>query len=431
MRGLVALAPARFPRIQDVQIDGGVLLFTLAVTLATGVLFGLLPALQAARGNVHDALKAGGRGGAGSRGGWLRKGLVVGEVALSTLLLVGAGLLLRSFLELQKVNPGFQADGLVSFRVALPESRFDTPEKSSALFERLRERLLAVPGVKNVGVVSSLPFSGNNSSGSFTIESRVVPEGEYSPHADVRNVNWDYFRTMGMALQRGRGFTEQDRADGELVAMVDEKLARQYWPEKDPIGERITRSGRSGGRWHRIVGVVSHVKHARLDAESKGALYFPLPQMRTQTLNVMVRSGVDPETLAGPVRRELAAVDPSLPLYDLRTMQDRLLDSMLPQRVAAWLLGGLALVALLLAGVGIYGVLSQTVLQRRPEIGIRMALGARRGQVLRLILRQGMILAAAGLALGAGAAALAVRGMAKLLYGVTPYDAATYAAVAA
>lgn len=431
MRGLVALAPPRFPRIQDVQIDSGVLLFTLVVTLATGVLFGLLPALQAARGNVHNALKEGGRGGAGRRSGWVRTGLVVAEVAVSTLLLVGAGLLLRSFLELQKVSPGFEAGGLVSFRVALPESRFDTPEKSAALFERLRERVLVIPGVKNVGVVSSMPFSGNNSSGSFSIEGRVVPEGESSPHADVRNVNWDYFRTMGMRLQDGRTFSEMDRADTELVALVDEKLAAQYWPGMDPIGQRITRFGRSSGRWSRIVGIVSHVKHSKLDAESKGALYFPLPQMRTQTLNVMVRSAVDPASLADPIRRELAVVDSTLPVYDLRTMQDRVLDSMLPQRVAAWLLGGLSIVALLLAAVGIYGVLSQTVLQRRPEIGIRMALGARRGQVLQLILRQGMTLVSVGLLIGGAAAAMLMRGLQKLLFAVKPHDSYTYAGVVA
>jgi predicted permease len=424
LQAMLALAPANFPRIKDVTIDGPVLLFTLALSLVTGLLFGLLPALQAGRLDLNKSLKDGSRG-AGLRRGRMRAGLVVGEVALSTLLLVGAGLLVRSFIELQRVNAGFNPSGLVSYSISLPPERFNTPEKAAQLFERIGERTRALPGVKNVGMISSLPFSGQNSQSSFSIEGRDVAPNQSGPHGEIRIASWEYFQTMQIPLKSGRGFTDGDRAGTEFVAVVDENLARLYWPGGDALGKRIGR----GGVWHRIVGVVGVVKHAKLDTESKGAYYFALPQARAVRLNVMVRTGGDTAALVPAMRAELKSIDRDLPMFDVKTMGERVLDSMLAQRVAAWLLGILALVALLLAAVGIYGVLSQTVQQRTAEIGIRMALGARQGQVLGLVLRDGLVMAGLGLAIGAAIALAASKLLTKLLYGVTPTDLLTYAAV--
>ncbi|MBI2688465.1 MAG: ABC transporter permease [Acidobacteria bacterium] len=427
MRALISLAPANFPRIKDVAVDGPVLLFTLGLSVLTGILFGVLPALQAGRQDLNTVLKDGSRGaGASLRKGRVRAALVVGEVALSTLLLVGAGLLVRSFLELQKVSAGFNPTGLISYRVSLPGERFDTAEKVTRLFDQIREKAKALPGVQSAGVVSSLPFSGSNSQSSFSIEGRDVAPNQAGPHGEIRIVSWDYFQTMQIPLKAGRLFTDGDRETTEPVAVVDENLAKLYWPAGDAVGKRIRRGGPA---WVRIAGVVGVVKHSKLDAESKGAYYFVLPQLRTGSLNVMVRTAGDPAALTVALRRDLAAIDKDLPMFDVKTMSERVLDSLLAQRVAAWLLGVLASVALLLAAVGIYGVLSQTVQQRTAEIGIRMALGAQQGQVLGLVLREGLLLSGIGLAIGAAVALAASRLVEKLLFGVAPADLPTYAAV--
>ncbi len=431
LRALIALAPANFPRVKDISIDGPVLLFTLALSLVTGLIFGLLPALQAGRHDLNLALKDGSRGaGASLRRGRVRTALVIGEVALSTLLLVGAGLLVRSFFELQKVSAGFNPAGLISYRISLPAERFDTAEKVSVLFDRISERTHALPGVRHVGAVSSLPFSGQNSQSSFAIEGRDSAPNQSGPHGEIRIVNWEYFQTMQIPLKSGRVFTADDRVNSEPVAVVDENLAKLYWPAGDAIGKRIRRGGPTSP-WVRIVGIVGIVKHAKLDSESKGAYYFVLPQSRTATLNIMVRADGDASALIPSIRSALAQIDRDLPLFDVKSMGDRVLDSMLPQRVAAWLLGILAAVALLLAAVGIYGVLSQTVAQRTAEIGIRMALGAQQSEVLSLVLREGLALAGIGLALGAIAAVAASKLLTKLLYGISPTDFVTYATVTA
>ena len=343
---------------------------------------------------------------------------------------MGAGLLVRSFLELQKVNAGFQPAGLISYRVALPAQRFDTAEKPAQLYEKLREKTLALPGVKGVGMISSLPFSGQNSQSSFTIEGRDVAANQSGPHGEVRVASWDYFPTMQIPLKAGRSFTDADRAGTELVAVVDENLAKLYWPNGDAVGKRLRRGG-PDTPWFRIVGIVGVVKHSRLDTESKGAYYFVLPQARTANLNVMVRTAGDPSALVPAMRAELTAVDRDLPMFDVKTMPERVLESLLAQRMAAWLLGLLAGVALLLAAVGIYGVLAQTVQQRTAEIGIRMALGAQQSQVLGLVLREGIVLACLGLLIGTAASLGVSRLLAKMLYGVAPTDPATYAGVAA
>lgn len=430
LRGLIALAPANFPRIRDVSIDAPVLLFALALSIVTSLLFGLLPAIQAGRVNLNNALKDATRsGGASLSRGRVRAALVVGEVALSTLLLVGAGLLVRSFLELQKVNAGFSQQNLLSFRVSPPNSdRYDSIEKLDGFTGRALERLRSLPGVQSAGVVSSMPFSGQNSSGSFFIEGRPTGPGTQVPHSDWRIVDAGYFRTMGIPLLRGRAFTTEDRPGSDMVAVVDEKLASQYWPNEDPIGKRLRPTG-ADTPWARVVGVVGHIKHSKLDTDSKGARYGLIGHYRIRVLNFMVRTSGDPSLIVSGIRGELANLDSNLPMFDVKLMSDRVLDTLLPQRLAAWLLGTLALVALALAAVGIYGVLSQTVLQRTAEIGIRMALGAQRGQVLSLVLRQGLLLSSVGLLIGAVVALGISRFVEKLLFGVKPTDAFTYFAV--
>lgn len=313
----------------------------------------------------------------------------------------------------------------MSYSIALPAERFDTPEKSARLFGRISERTRALPGVTHAGMISSLPFSGQNSQSSFSIEGRDVPPNQSGPHGEVRIASWEYFQTMQIPLKSGRVFTSADRAGSEPVAVIDENLAKLYWPAGDAIGKRISR----GAGFYRIVGMVGVVKHAKLDTESKGAYYFVLPHARAVRLNIMVRAGGDPAALVPAMRTELAAIDRDLPMFDVKTMSERVLSSMLPQRLAAWLLGILAMVALLLAAVGIYGVLSQTVQQGTAEIVIRLALGAQQGQVLGLVLREGLVLAGMGLAVGVALAAGMSRLLAKLLYGVTPTDLVTYATV--
>ena len=429
---LLEIASVSFPRIAGAHIDARVLLFTALIALGTGMLFGLAPALQASR--VHpDALKEGGRtattGMAAQR---LRRALVVAEIALSTMLLAGAGLLMKSFLRLQDVDPGFRPDGVLTLRISLPENRYPEPARIRGFIRELLERTARLPGVESVGGVSALPLSGSSSSGTTTVDSRSVPSDKATPEADWRVVTPGYFRAMGIRLIRGRFFDDRDTDGVAPVAIIDETMAKTYWPGEDPIGKRIHRGGtRSTRPWSTIVGVVGHVRYRTLEAQSRVQLYWPYAQDPVPYISLVVRTPLEPRSLAVEIQRKVLAIDPDQPISSVRTMQELLSDSVARRRFSMTLLALFAGVALLLAAVGIYGVISYTVTLRAHEIGIRVALGASRGGVLWLVLGQSLVLTVAGVFLGLAGSLLVSRVISGLLFNVRPTDPATFAIVAA
>jgi putative ABC transport system permease protein len=427
---LVNSGPRQLPRLDEVSVDGRVLLFTLLVALVTGVLFGLAPVLQVAASNLHDLLKQGARGAAGGLRHRTRSALVVVEVGVSLVLLVCAGLLLRSFAALEKVDPGFHAHHVLTFGVALPPEQYARPAQVSGFFHALLERIAGLPAVESAGAVNPLPFTGSNTSGSFDIEGYTTPPHGAFPHADQRSVSPGYFTAMGIPLRRGRLFREADRAGAQRVVLIDDALASQYFHNQNPLGRRLSRADKK--EWATIVGVVGHVQHGALDAHSrKATLYWSYLQDPAQSMQVVVHTAGDPLSLVNAAQQVLSSLDKDVPLYDVKTMDQRVAASLANRRFAALLLAAFSCIAMLLAAVGLYGVMAQTVLQRSREIGVRMALGAAGRDVLRMILRQGAVLIGAGLACGAVAALLLTSLMKSLLFGVRPADPLTYVAVAA
>jgi predicted permease len=341
------------------------------------------------------------------------------------ILMVGAGLLMRSFARLQRVDPGFQPQNVLTFRVPLSTKRYPEQTQRVAFIDRLIERVQNLPGVTGVGATATLPFIGWNSSGTFGIEGREVPSGGAWPHADIRRVTPGFFAAMGVPLRRGRLFAETDNANTPFVALLDEKLARQYWPGEDPVGKRV----KWDGPWYTVIGIVGHVKHSQLNAESKGALYFLYSQNRAHMITIVVRTSNAPEQLAGIVQQEVSAIDKDVPIYEVKTMNERLLDSLTPQRLATYLVAVFAGVALLMALLGIYGVMSHLVSQRTQEIGVRLALGAQAGNVLRMVVWRGMSLTLIGVVIGLAAALALTRAMKNLLFEVSSTDPATFALI--
>jgi len=432
VRSLSAVLPADLPRAGAIDVNPGILGFTMLIAVVTGILFGLAPALGAGRQDLVDSLKEGGRGASmGRRGRRLRSGLVIAEMALALVLLVGAGLMLRSFARLLESNPGYNPEGVLTLAVPLPASMPD--ERVVDLYDRLLERTEGLPGVNAVGAISQLPLSGTYSSGTTRVDvSEVLPEDQWFVEADRRSVSPDYFRAMGVQVVQGRAFTTADRADAPLVAIVDERFVQRFWPDQDPIGRRVSINfGDSGPMWREVVGVIAHPKHYNLSSEGREQVYFPYAQRPAQQMFLAIRTSTsDPAALTAAVRREVWALDPNQPVDDVATMTDRVAASLSGDRFNLLLLGGFAGLALLMAAVGIYGVISYTVTQRSHEFGIRMALGADRGRVLGLVLKQGLRQAVIGVVLGALAALALTRLMANLLFEVKPADPLTYLAVA-
>ena len=433
---LAALGPEDVPRLAQARVDGPVLAFALGLTVLSGLAFGLAPALRTAARLPHEALKEGGRSGsrAGSRDR-LRNVLVVTEVALALVLLTGAGLLIRSAIALNDVNPGFDPRGVVAGRVSLPAVTYETPEQVTRAFERIEESLAAVPGVSSAALVSSAPLEGGGSNG-------LIPEGRAldissTINSLMRLVTPDYFATMRIGLVRGRTFTQSDKPGAPLVMVINETLAREAFPGQDPIGKRIAccEAGPDGSpNWKEVVGVVSDVRARGLDEEPVPEFYLPMVQApgaawswTDRTMTAVARAQGDAVPLMTPLRRAVAEVDPSLPLYNLGTMQGRLLDSLAQSRFSTMLLTAFGAIALALAAIGVYGIISYGVAQRTQEIGIRMALGARHGDVLAMVVRHGAALAGIGLVVGlAGALALS-RLVSSLLFRVSPTDPPTFA----
>lgn len=424
------LKPGDIPRLASIAIDKRVLVFTTVVALLTGIVFGLAPALRSARVNLSETLKEGGRGLAGGHH-WLRNALVVAEIALSLVLLIGAGLLIRSFVRVQQVEPGFVPQNVLSLRLALVGPAYQEEPRRMEFFRQLWERVRRLPGVEAAGGVSVLPLTGGIGWGSITIEGYDTTSGQNMIQADQRVASVSYFEAMKIPLIRGRFFREQDTKEAQPVVIIDENMARTYWPNADPVGKRLKRGGAdSKNPWLTVVGVAASVKQYALDTDSRVALYTPHLQSGAGGLSVVVRTTTDPLSLAAAVTREARALDPNLALYDVKAMGQWFSESLARRRFAMLMLGLFAVVALLLAGIGIYGVMSYTVAQRTRELGIRIALGAQRRDVLKLVVDQGMRLAGLGVGLGLVSAIVLTRVMSSLLFGVGAKDPLTFAAIA-
>jgi predicted permease len=425
---LLAVSPEDIPRLTDAGIDSHVLLFSLAISLLTGVVFGLAPALQASKLELTEALKEGGRGLAGSiNRNRLRSLLVVSELALALVLLVGAGLMIKSFRRLQRVDPGFNAEHVLTARIPLPAVKYAEPQQQMAFFQQALERVKALPGVRAAAVGSSPPLGGGSWQSGAGIEGRVLKDFL----VDINVISPDYMSALGIGLQTGRVFTEQDKTDAQPVVLIDQVLAERYWPNDDPVGKRLgfDRDAKGQPVWREIVGVVGHVKNYGLDAESRVQIYVPYLQVPRSSMSLVVSTDGDPASLAPALRREILALDKDQPVANMRTMEDLLSNSVAQPRFSTLLLGVFAGVALILAAVGIYGVIAYSVMQRTHEIGIRMALGAGRGDILKLVLGQGMTLALIGIVIGLAAAFALTRVMTSLLFNVSATDPMTFIGV--
>jgi putative ABC transport system permease protein len=423
---LVTLTRDSVPPTAIVRIDATVLGFTFLVSLLTGLLFGVVPALRTAKLNLSDALKEGAKSSEATFKNRTRSLLVVFESALAVVLLIGSGLLVRSLIALQNVNPGFDAKNVLTMRVDLPRGKYDTAEKSSSFFQQLEQRLSGTPGIENVGFITELPLTGQPNDTPFTVEGRppVAPDQEFN--ADFRRVNDNYFQTMRIPLMRGRNFTEQEVRDNAKVIVVSEGLVNTVFPNEEALGKRLMTA--LSDKPFEIVGIVGDIRHRALEFQPYAAMY--MPTVQSGRMNVVLRTQGDPLSVVPAVRKEVAAIDRDQPVAAVRTMDEWVDRSTATPRYRTTLLGLFAALAMILAATGIYGVMSYSVVQRTHEIGIRMALGARRGDVLRLVVREGMLLVVLGLGIGLVAAFLLTKVMNSLLFGVTSKDPITFVVVA-
>ena len=435
LESLLNWAPVDIPRIRLTTIDLPVLVFTSAIALATGILFGLAPAISTAAGNVHDALKRSSARSTADRGNLaVRHGLIAGQVALAVVLLCGAGLLMRSLLNVTRLDPGFRADNLFMSIINLSDARYPNNAQRAAFFEELLRRVRAVPGVQSAAVSNSVPLSGMNDQGGFRIEGLSAADakrfGMNGPEANRPHISAGYFETMGTPLLRGRTFNEHDTATAQKVAVISDIAAETYWPNEDPIGKRISIDSDNGRRlWHEIVGIVRGTRHFGLDQRQKPELYVPHVQSPSSFMLLVVRVQGNVESVSEACRKELASMDPQQAWFGPLSIEDMLFGSQHGRRFQVFLMGGFAILAIVLAAVGIYGVAAYTVTQRGKEISVRIALGARPADVTLLVLKQGTLPVILGAVLGtAGAAALA-RVIANLLFGVSPSDISTFSIV--
>jgi len=419
-----------FPRIDSIGLDGRVLAFTAAVALLSGIIFGFAPALTSAAVNLNEALKEGGRTGSSGRTGTLRSAFVVIEVALALVLLVGAGLLLRSFARILSTDPGFSADHVMTAQLTLPAAKYDRLAKRTQFWDDLLQRIRVLPGVTSAGTVSFLPMNGLGSATGFEVVGQPKPAPGQGPGATIKVVDGDYFAALGIPLRRGRLFTEAEQQTENRHAIISETLARRFFPNQDPIGQHLLVSWYGEGA-DEIIGVVGDTKMVTMEEEMYPAIYYPYSRTPYSSNTIVVRSAGSPSLVASSLVQAVHQIDPDLPVSNLRSMDDVIARSMAQRRIVMVLLAVFAAVALLLATVGIYGVMSYMVSQRTQEIGIRMALGADRGEVVGMVLVQALRLAAGGLAAGC-IAAFALTGLLRtMLYDVRPTDPITFAGVAA
>jgi putative ABC transport system permease protein len=444
---ILYISPNAIPRAREINLDWRVLAFTLSVAFGTGILFGLVPALQAGVVDVHGTLKETGRG--TSQRHWLRSSLVVVEVATTLVLLIGAGLMVRSFYGLQKVDPGFSYEHLTSFTISLPPKKYPTVNERGQFFSSLLHNISGLPGVDSAAAASGLPLGNNGWQTSFLVDGKPVPPRGQTPMMEACLVTADYFSTMNIPLLRGRYFDEHDDRSwiagrdlsklnegekdvaGANVIVIDEEFAHRYWPGEDAVGKRIRFGTDQGAPLLTVIGVVGRVRMEGLSQDSKRVQgYFAFAQMPFTGMTVIAKAAGDPNQLIAAMRRQVKAVDPDQPIYNIRTMNEIRSDSVAPERLNLTLLSIFAGIALVLAVVGIYGVMSYSVTQRTHEIGIRMAIGAQPRDVFRMVIGQGMMLTLVGIACGLAGAFGLTRLMSTMLFGVEPTDPATFAVIA-
>jgi putative ABC transport system permease protein len=428
VKALVALGPGNLPRLQEINVDGRVLFFTLALSILTGLIFGLAPALQASRPEMQQTLKEGGA--AATRGRhWLRNLLVVGEVAIAMTLLVGAGLMLNSFMRLQRANPVVSADKLLSVQINLPETRYREEAQAAAFFKEIIRRVESLPGVESASLSTAQPLSEAAGDDPFSIEGRQI-DFNNAPVAGWQHVTPNFFRALGIPIVAGRDFTERDTAEASGAAIINEAMARRYFPNEDPIGKRLTLGlHRPGDPWLTIVGVVKDIPHRGLESKVAPDWYLSYLSQPRRYGYLMARASSDPASLAAAIRNQISAIDKDLPVKRIRTINEVIASTTAPRRFNTLALAVFAAVAMALAATGIYSVISYSVTQRTQEVGVRIALGAQSGDVIRLILRQGLTLTLIGVAAGICGAIASARVMSGLLYGVTATDPATFAAI--
>ncbi|MCI0413009.1 ABC transporter permease [bacterium] len=430
---MIALAPASLPRTSEIGLDVTVLTFTLAVSLLSGVVFGLVPGLQSSNPNLLTVIK---EGGAAKTGNWkgrrTRQMLVISEIALAMVLVAGAGLMIKSFVRLLTVDPGFNPKNVLTARINLPPSKYSQRQQVDAFYKQLIERIETSPGVNAVGTITVLPLSGLNSNASFEIEGRPRVSDEVEQNADYRMVSLDYFHAMGISLLKGRHFAPSDHEDAPGVVIINESMADDFWRDQETIGKRINLAV-PGSPWLTIIGVIKNVKHKALDVESKPEMYFLQSQNAYAnalglypSVTFAVRGSSDPLSMSGTVKNAVKALDKDVPVASIETMEKVLSDSVAQPRFIMLLLAIFAIVALALAAVGVYGMMAYSVTQRRHEIGIRIALGAQAGNILKLVVRQGMLLAVIGVVIGLGLAFALTRVITGLLFEVSATDPQTF-----
>ncbi|MGC0774734.1 MAG: ABC transporter permease [Candidatus Acidiferrum sp.] len=428
-----ALGTKSIPRLAEIGIDGRVLLFTLLLSIFSGILFGLVPALRVSRIDLNTTLKDASRGSAGTNPAWgrgnnLRRLLVISELALSVVLLIGAGLLIRSFARLQNVTPGFNPNNVLTFELALNGHRYGDKQTIEKTYRQLWSALEQIPGVVAIGGTTALPLSQSFSWTPITVEGRTPLPGEKFLNADARVVGGKYFSAMEIPLRSGRFFNAEDIEGKSPVVLVDEFMAEQLWPGQDAVGKRI-HMVESEEPWLTVVGVVGRVKHESLDSDPRIAFYLVQTQYPVRAMTLVLRSQVNPSALLPAIKNELRGIDPDLPMYSFRTMNERVAESLARRKFSVLLLGLFAGFALALATIGVYGVMAYLVNQGTREIGIRMALGATQRQILKLVMFQGMSLAVSGVAIGLVAAFFFTRLMRSLLFGINAADPLTFCAI--
>src|SRR5581483_9504003 len=421
---LVKLGSNILPRTNEITLDWRVVGFTMALAMITGIAFGLVPAFQAVRTNLQGSLKQSGAATTGAPGhNVFRNILVVTEIASTLVLLIGAGLMIRSFAALGQVDTGFKAEGLLTFRVTMPVTKYPDQHTTAAFYKKAIERIASVPGVKSVGAINMLPVQSYGWNGGFEIVGHEPFPAGNAPWAEYRTATPDYFKTMGIPLVSGRYFTDLDTKLSQPVFIINERFAKKFWPNGDAVGHQLKVDDPNPGT---IVGVVRDVKQSGLTNDIRLELFMPPDQVQdfplSQSMSFVVRTDIDPASLTSAVRKEVLSVDPAQPIYNVETMTDVVADSIADSRVYMLLLGVFAVAAMILAVVGIYGVISYSVSQRTQEIGIRVALGAQTGDVLKMIVGQGAKLAIIGLVVGIIGAFFLTQLMSSLLFGVRPTD---------